>query len=337
MIETGRSFRPNFFVPGAQKAGSTSLHYYLAAHPQCLMALPKETFYFGPKQESFGIEDYGRYFYLDGHDARDCASAKYADSARVLSRHGKSADQIKAVGEVTPSYLSTPNVPEQIRELLGRDVKFIFLLRNPIDRAFSAYLHMAIQFEELRTPQRALGCRGLSLVDATEQELSGIHNAIVSGEIRTESSAQLMRDPIWNFRYLRNSTYLDDLRRFESEFGRDQMLVLLSEELFQNPIESFRSVAEFLGIDTLNLPVNVGTQYNKTMIPRFGKITRSIDAIARLPGLRTTGLLDYVQAISHSSKREIDTQLRIELSRLFEDHNRELSAYLDRDLSKVWS
>jgi len=301
------------------------------------MALPKETFYFGPNRESFQIEDYWRYFCLDEQDAAGRQSAKYVDSGVVLSRHGKSADAIKAVGEVTPSYLSTPNVAQQIRELLGDDVRFIFLLRNPADRSFSAYQHMTTQFDELRTPQQVLGYEGYSLEEATARELTAIHDAIASQEIRTDSSLQSMGDPIWNFRYLRNSTYLADLKRFESEFGRERMLVILAEELFQDPIGSFGTIAKFLEIDPLQLPLNVGTQYNRTMTPRFGRLTKLVDAIAKLPGLRTTGLLDFVQLVTYTQKQELDMHLRSCLLRLFDNHNCELSEYLGRDLSQIWN
>lgn len=121
---------PNFICIGAQKSGTTWLHNMLAQHPDICMPIKKELFFFDMQEnfEGLGRKGYEAYF----------------------SHHGDEA----AVGEITPAYLWTRPVeadcdfnpyrrdtPERVRSLLGGDVKLIVLLRDPVWRAVSAYVH----------------------------------------------------------------------------------------------------------------------------------------------------------------------------------------------------
>jgi len=121
---------PNFVCIGAQKSGTTWLHNMLAQHPDICMPIKKELFFFDMERnfEGLGREGYEEYF----------------------AHHGSES----AVGEITPAYLWTCAVddqydftpyrsgtPERMRSMLGSDVKLIVLLRHPVWRAVSAYVH----------------------------------------------------------------------------------------------------------------------------------------------------------------------------------------------------
>ncbi len=113
---------PNFFIVGAAKAGTTSLHSYLSAHPNVFMSPIKEPHYFAsfertPQHDNFLplIRDPEEYLALFG----DC--------------EGQSA-----VGEASPSYLCDPLAPARIRSTVP-DAKIIISLRDPVDRAHSHY------------------------------------------------------------------------------------------------------------------------------------------------------------------------------------------------------
>lgn len=128
----GRPTLPNFLVIGAQKAGTTWLYKFLRSHPDIYVPPTlKEVMYFDVEQryEALGPKGYAEYF--------------------------ESVSQEKSIGEVTPGYLwvspeypewGAPSsfrtgVPERVAKTLGPDVKLIALLRDPIDRALSAYVH----------------------------------------------------------------------------------------------------------------------------------------------------------------------------------------------------
>ncbi|TVR12244.1 MAG: tetratricopeptide repeat protein, partial [Phormidium sp. GEM2.Bin31] len=125
---------PNFLGIGAQKSGTTWLYAMLKKHPQIyLPPNQKELMFFDSEgtYNTLGIEGYKTFF-------------KPGNSPAV-----------KAVGEITPGYLWTSpfgaanhqfdefraTTPKRVYQALGADLKLLVLLRNPVQRAISAYLH----------------------------------------------------------------------------------------------------------------------------------------------------------------------------------------------------
>ena len=123
---------PFFLCIGAQKAGTTWLHHMLRQHPDLFLPETKELSFFDHKRnfEDRGLSWYESNFTAAGNDQR--------------------------IGEVTPGYLwvwssSSPDgknslsyrkgVPQRVLSVLGNNVKIIVLLRDPVDRGISAYLH----------------------------------------------------------------------------------------------------------------------------------------------------------------------------------------------------
>lgn len=112
--------KPNIIVIGAQKAGSTWFHAMLGDHPDIFMSEKKELKYFDKPDQS--DESYATY--LSNFDTAGAATYR---------------------GESTPGYFWTNDVraatPERIKHRLGTDVRFFLALRNPVERAISAYWH----------------------------------------------------------------------------------------------------------------------------------------------------------------------------------------------------
>lgn len=113
--------RPNFFIVGAHKCGTTSLHYQLRQHPEIFMPKCKEPNYFNPDlkihpDHSFSSED--RYLALfDG------------------------AGQARRIGEASPSYLRSKVAATRIHEF-DPDARIIIMIRNPIEHVPSAHLQL---------------------------------------------------------------------------------------------------------------------------------------------------------------------------------------------------
>ena len=122
---------PNFLIIGAQKAGSTWLYRNLQQHPDIFLAAKKELEFFS---KNVSDEDFAVY--------------QKENFSAVKHEH--------AIGEATPSYFWCPghhqewdrrinqqhlNTPALVREYLGSEVRLILLLRNPVERALSAYAH----------------------------------------------------------------------------------------------------------------------------------------------------------------------------------------------------
>jgi len=111
--------RLDFIVPGAQKSGTTALHYFLKKHPQIALPDRQEMHFFDDEEIFSRPVDYGL---LHQHFR--------VRAGLALTRRGALA------GEVTPSYLYWKPAMERIHAY-NPQIKLIILLRNPIDRAFA--------------------------------------------------------------------------------------------------------------------------------------------------------------------------------------------------------
>src|SRR5690349_6371993 len=114
---------PDFLIIGAQKAGSTSLASYLAAHPCVVPPRWNEAHFFDLNYER-GVDWYRSLFPV-GVRAR-------LNSRLRGRRH--------LTGDSTPHYIVHPRMPARARDLLPA-ARIIILLRDPVDRAHSHYHH----------------------------------------------------------------------------------------------------------------------------------------------------------------------------------------------------
>ncbi|MDH5525841.1 MAG: sulfotransferase [Nitrospirota bacterium] len=110
--------KPNFFIIGAQKSGTTSLAYYLSQHPNVCMSVPKEPRYF--------CSDYGDRFRI----------AKTERQYERCFQHRR--PEHLAIGDASPVYLNSRDAVRKIIDY-NPEARFIILLRNPIEMA--AALH----------------------------------------------------------------------------------------------------------------------------------------------------------------------------------------------------
>jgi hypothetical protein len=129
---------PTFFIIGAAKTGTTSLHYYLDQHPEIQMSANKEpNFFSGPEN---GIP----------------YPSKRVSSLNDYERLFESAFSVR--GEASVGYTNHPRrqgVPEGIKELVP-NAKFIYLVRDPIARTVSQYHHRVAFEGERRSLREAL-------------------------------------------------------------------------------------------------------------------------------------------------------------------------------------
>lgn len=204
---------PDFLIVGAQKAGTTALYSYLRRHPTIVGPWWKEVSFF------------------DRHFWRGESWYRGHFPSRLqtwLVRRRTRVDPV--AGEASPGYLFHPFAPERVRRLLP-DARLIALLRDPVDRALSHYHH-----------EVALGRESLTFEEAIEREPDRM-----SGEL------ERMRDPAyfshawWNFTYLGRGRYAEQLARWLAVFPHEQLLILPSEELLEQPARTYARVLEFLG------------------------------------------------------------------------------------------
>ena len=199
---------PSWLCIGVPKAGTTSLYDALARHPDIWIPKSKETHFFSSHDYSKGINWYRESFFTGSHAS-------------------------PAPGELTPKYLAHRDVPQRIREHLGTGVKFIVLLRHPVERAWSHYCHSYDRFRDV--PYRPT--EDLTFEDALEAEPE-----------RLAAKDEYSNDHGMWLAYFHTGLYATHLKRWFQFFDRDLFMVITLEDLVERSNETLQALTEHLGI-----------------------------------------------------------------------------------------
>ncbi len=235
--------RLDFIVAGAQKSGTTALHYFLKKHSQIALPDRQELHFFDDEEIFSGPVDYEL---LHRHFR---AKRRWA----IRLRQGSGG---QVVGEVTPSYLYWKPAMERIRDY-NRLIKLIILLRNPIDRAL-AHWNM----------QRFKGRESLDFLDALKEEPKRI--------------AQPLTIESRRFAYVDRGFYAEQLERVFQFFPREQVRIVKFEDFRDRKQETLNGIFEFLGAKPLrgvrDKDRNV-VPYERAMTPEERKYLLTIFAV----------------------------------------------------------
>lgn len=272
---------PNFLICGAQKAGTTALYEYLSQHPDVLMSRPKETWFF---------------------------DANYDKGLEWFASHFEAYDGESAVGEATARTMFIPEAAPRVAEHLP-EAKLIFVLRNPIDRAYSQY-----------------------------------HYAIQTGQVQTNCPFhKLIRDEQSEFRkeMIQRGMYARQIGRFAEYFDDDQMKILFHKDLCQNPKKTVAKTYSFLGVSTAFAP-NLSGKHNVTRYPsslqvyywllRCWRPLREF-ADSQIPRI-SAALRRFARSKLFTTDRpEMREQSRNYLRKIYSDPNAQLEKQIDRKLT----
>lgn len=270
---------PNLVIGGAQRSGTTSLHYMLAQHPDI---------YLPPKPQEI------HFFDIDAHYARGL------DWYRSLFQ-GWNGERI--VAQTSPLYLFEPRVPARLYAVLP-EAHLLFILRHPVDRAYSHYWH-----------QRRYGFETLSFEQALERE--------------AERMDQGNRDRR-NFSYLARGDYAHQIQRYFEIFEREQILIVLQDDLEQQPRTLMEQVWRFLDLEPE--PLAEPQHRNAALEPRLPILQRFFLPLReRLP--RLVALVDRVnlRSLTYPPMR---AETRERLNRYFAPKIDELEALTGLDLDR---
>lgn len=224
------------------------------------------------------------------------------------ARHYKHCPAGSIKGEFTVRYLFDDNAPSNIHRHFP-NVKLLACLRNPVDSLYSSFW----------------GRSQYSLVDK---------NATFEQAIERDS------------RYLRKGYYAKHLKRYLEYFKREQIKIVLFDDIVENPEKIIRDVFEFLELDSIadldlgRIPKNSAKKSRLPFSPepvmrKFASFLVERDQAALLHRMRELGLkklLLELTTVEHP-RQPIDPQTRDRLRRLFHDDICELEILLDRDLT----
>jgi hypothetical protein len=302
---------PNFFVIGAQKAGTTSLYHYLDQHHQVYMSPVKEPFFFDHEIDSYGEVVQQR---REGH--HQPPRFVNLEEYRTLFRGVR---EETAVGEASPLYIYAPGTAERIKKYVP-EARSIALLRNPADRAYSAFQHaVRIGVEPLTDFARALG-------EEEERIRNGWH---------------------YVFHYRSRGLYHEQIERYYEVFGRERIGVWLYDDLRDDPARVAQSVFRFLQVDDDFVP-DTSSRHNPAGVPRSVAARATMKALDKTvgslrkpfsPSSRIFPLVSKTRQAAQSriftSPPPIDPEIREELMEGYREDILKLQELIGRDLS-MW-
>jgi len=138
----------------------------------------------------------------------------------------------RATFEATPNYLAYPGAPDRLHGVLP-DAKLIVLLRDPVERTYSSW--------KLRVKE---GAESRSFDTAVLDGLQGESDSLAErAGVEGEALGEAMR-----FAYLEKSQYAHHLERWLERFDRDRVLILQSEQIFEEPDQGRIKIEDFLEI-----------------------------------------------------------------------------------------
>ncbi len=219
---------PNFLIIGAAKAGTTSLYEYLKQHPQIWMSPVKETNFFALEDETLNFRGPGDRDYINKFSI-----TKIED---YLNLFQEVSNQV-AIGEVSPLYLYSPKAPRRIQHYIP-ETKLIAILRNPVERAYSSFLH---------------------LIRDGREPIENFALALQEEEFRMRSDWE----HIWHYKQL--GFYYVQLERYFTTFSKQQIRVYLFEDLINNPGLMLKDIFKFLGVNEEFMP-DISVKHNVSSI-----------------------------------------------------------------------
>lgn len=226
---------PDFLGIGVRRGGSTWLWELLRDHPDAFVPPHQREVHFFSRDERYarGLEWY-----------------------ETLFPRGEEAERYKAVGEISPGYISSPEAAERIREM-GSVKRMLALLRSPVDRTISHY-HWRIRFDEY----------GGSVLDFVRDYPDAVR---------------------W-------SSYSEDVRRYQRLFPAESLLWLIFEETFADVPAARRRIAGHLGLDPERFKAGAGERrVNTGGIPRRRRLYRAMSYTAmKMRHMGLHGMVDFL-------------------------------------------
>ena len=230
---------PSFICLGAAKSGTTTLYEILKQHPEIGVSSFKEPHFFDNDTNwDRGVDWYKQTYFSKMENKR-----------------------IK--GEFTPTYLSSSSSAKRIKATIGKNIKFIILLRNPVDRAYSHYLHTKRdEFEQL-----------------------GFLEALADEKIRMEEINNNYNNPSFSkYSYVYQGLYATHIQAYLEHYEKEQFCVILFDDFINNTNQKVNEIVNFLG-GTTNTEINYNifsNQASKARSKTIKKLLKESSVIKKL-------------------------------------------------------
>lgn len=306
-MQDGMAVRPNLFLVGAPKCGTTSLYEYLRQHPQIFFPAAaevdsnwrvKEPAFFCPEllPPDIVIRDERQYL------------ANYAGSEHYRWR-----------GDATTYYLYSKDAPARIKAY-SPDARILVIVRPPLEQMRSNHAH---------------------LLRAGREDIADFHTAVAATRDRRRGRRMPARGVQAWLDYTGVCSFAAQVERYQNAFGAERVKVVLLEDLRARPAETYRDVLAFLEVDTSFLPE---FRVHNEAPPR-GVLERFVTDLYRRPAIKQAASTLFPYGMRRrlvSSLRKLDTsrdrsdprdlelraELRSEVQRLSDLIGRDLTHWM---------
>lgn len=310
MIRCGPMRKPNLFIVGAPKCATTTLHAYLAQHPECFMSAVKEPAYFS----RFRVND----------DVRSTVPYMSNEDA-YLGLFSEANSEHKIVGESSTCYMRAESDLQELKEFSGNP-RIVASVRDPVSLVSSYFHYLRFQgWEPLRTLRDAW--------DIQDERCDGRVTSVTAH--RPDSLAY------------RNVALLgQQVDRLFRMFGRDNVMILLSEDLRDDAVNVGKSLQQFLGltyIDQIEMPHTNAARAAKVqlvdnLVKRQPEMLRWLkNRVKKSLNVQSFGVRRLIESFnSVPIQHSVDEALRDEMRAYFHHDVALLGELLDRNLFKKW-
>jgi len=291
---------PNFMIVGAQKSGTTTLYDILAQHSDIYLSSTKESKFFVEEEKyNKGIEFYSNEYF-----------SKYSGQ--------------KAIGEIDPEYIFFEDVPQRLRYDISKDLKLIFILRNPVARAYSHYL---------MTYKR--GWDELSFEEAIKEEPQRIEKDFFSKHHQS---------------YITRGYYSKQIKRYLEYFPIENMqFIIMEDDFIVNKEQTIHKLLKFIDVKA-DENIDIYKKSNASSQPRFkflrdlifkpNGVKKLLKPLIPSQKVRYFILMNILDKINQKPQK--DNKLTVEQSKAiyekyYKDEIKDLEKLLNRDLGSWYA
>ncbi|MUL39031.1 sulfotransferase family protein [Gloeocapsopsis dulcis] len=297
---------PNFLIIGAAKAGTTALYSYINQHPQVFMSPEKEPHFFAFEGEKVK--------FAGTAGEKEWLNRTAITDIKTYQQQFCDVSQETAIGEASALYLYIPKASERIYHYLP-NVKLIAILRNPVERAYSAFVF---------------------------QKRDGLEPHLEFAQALQEEAWRMKNNWVPIYYYQDMGFYYHQVKRYFDLFPQEQIKVYLHDDFIANPLQVLQDAFRFLGIDHTFTP-NTSTKHNVSGIPK-NKALHKFLRIEKHPiktilkPLIPKNLRRNVMLKLHNNNLEkappLSPDIRKQLVELYREDILQLQDLLQKDLSR---
>ena len=293
--------RPDLFVVGAPRAGTTALHAWLAEHPDVFMSTPKEPHHF--------CSDIHRR--MDEYQGGATDPLFRTEEAYLALFESAVTERVR--GESSVYYLYSREAARRIAEFEPA-ARIVILLREPVE--FMRSLHAKLRW-------------------AGDEDCADFERALALEEPRRrgERVPSTARFPEFLL-YSDYATFSPWVELYRSTFGAERVKVLLLDDLQAEPARVHADVLEFLDVEPAPLPAVHAV--NANVEPRSRLVTRYLRSGGRSRAGKRFGRFLERWNTKQAPRRPLADEARRRLQERFRPEVERLAALLERDLLAQW-